>query len=103
MPIKHIKCTFCNVTVGSWISENAMNKKIKKEILRLKPGEYTEPMVIPGGFLILKLENLREDKMEIDVKKELKKLVALKKQQQLNQFSNIYYNKIKKDIIINEL
>ena len=86
-----------------WISENAMNKKIKKEILRLKPGEYTEPMVIPGGFLILKLENLREDKMEIDVKKELKKLVALKKQQQLNQFSNIYYNKIKKDIIINEL
>ena len=30
-------------------------------------------------------------------------IINQKTNEQLNQFSNIYYNKIKKDIIINEL
>lgn len=86
-----------------WISENALNKKIRENIKKLKPGEYTKPMVIPGGFVILKVEEFKEDELQIDIKKELEKLVSLKKKQQLNQFSNIYYNKIKKNIIIDEL
>ena len=35
--------------------------------------------------------------------KEVKKIIKKKTNQQLNRFSNIYFNKIKKDIIINEL
>ena len=38
----------------------------------------------------------------MDLNKEIKKIVNEKTNQQLNRFSNIYFNKIKKDIKINE-
>ena len=61
------------------------------------------PIVIPGGFLIIKLEDVKEQDKEINLEEEIQKLITLKTNQQLNQFSNIYYNKIKKDIKIEKL
>ena len=60
-------------------------------------------MVIPGGFLIIRLNELKEIDKEIDLDKEIEKQIIIKTNQQLNQFSNIYYNKIKKDIKIEKL
>jgi peptidyl-prolyl cis-trans isomerase SurA len=40
---------------------------------------------------------------KFDIDKEVKKIVKEKTNQQLNRFSNIYFNKVKKDIVINEL
>ena len=39
----------------------------------------------------------------LDLDKEVKRIVRKKTNQQLDRFSTIYFNKIKKDIIINEL
>ena len=39
----------------------------------------------------------------LDVNKELDKIIKEKTNQQLNQYSIIFYNKIKKDIIIDEI
>ena len=88
-----------------WISEKSMNKKIKKEILLLKEGDYTKPIIIPGGALILKVNAIKEEKLEIeiDIDKELKALIKFETSRQLNQLSNLYFNKIRKDIDINEL
>lgn len=86
-----------------WIKENAMNNKIRQKILKLKIGEHTKPMVVPGGFLIIKIEEIKKVKIKININEEMDKLIVLKKNQQLNQFSNIYYNKIKKDFKIDEL
>ena len=85
-----------------WINENSLNDLVKKNILDLKKGEYTKPIIIPGGFVILKLEDLRESELEIDLKNELEKLIKINTNQQLNQFSNLYLNKIKNNTIINE-
>ena len=63
----------------------------------------TNPLVIPGGYLILKLNEKRITKKDIKLEDELKKIIEIKTNEQLNQFSNIFLNKIKKDIIINEL
>ena len=57
-------------------------------------------MVIPGGYLILKL--WKRTKKDIDIGG-IKRIIQIKTNEQLNQFSNIYLNKIKKDIVINEL
>ena len=54
-------------------------------------------------YLILKLKEKRTKKKDIDIEDELKKIIQIKTNEQLNQFSNIYLNKIKKDIVINEL
>ncbi len=86
-----------------WIEENSLNSKLQKTISKLNIGEITEPMIIQGGFLILKLNNKKKIKNKIDVEVELKKLIAKETNQQLNQFSNIYFNKVKKEIKINEI
>ena len=86
-----------------WIEENTINKNLRSIIKNLKIGEFTEPQVIPGGFLILKLKDIREENISMNIENELKKLIKLKTNQQLNQFSNIYFNKVKKDIKIEKI
>ena len=86
-----------------WIEENSINKDLANKIKNLKTGEVTQPIVIPGGFLILKLKDTREKIISIDVNDELNKLIKIKTNQQLNQFSNIYFNKIKKNIKIDKI
>jgi len=85
-----------------WIKQTSINKKILKEILEVKINQPTNPIRIPGGFLILNINEQRETKKEINLDKELQKIVKIKTNDQLNQFSNIYFNKIKKNIIIYE-
>jgi len=86
-----------------WVSETIMNKKIKNEVKKIKVGNYTNPIVIPGGFLIIKIEDIRELDDSSDLNDEIEKIIKKKTNKQLNQFSNIYFNKIKKDMVINEL
>ena len=86
-----------------WIEENSLNSKLQKTIAKLNIGEITEPIIIQGGFLILRLNNTKKIKNKVDVEVELKKLIAKETNQQLNQFSNIYFNKVKKEIKINEI
>ncbi len=86
-----------------WIKENYISNEIKDEIVKLKIGEYTNPINIPGGFLILKVNDIKELQREINLEKEINLIVRKKTNDQLNQFSNIYFNKIKKNIKINEI
>ena len=85
-----------------WIKFNSLNKKIKDKIKNNFIYNYTKPIVIPGGFLILKIEDQRETDVIENIDKEIeiiKKEIANK---QLNQLSNMYFNKIKKEIQFNE-
>ena len=86
-----------------WIKEEILNNKIKNEIKITEIGKFTKPIVIPGGFLILNIENIRENEKNIDVEKEIKNIVEEKTNDQLNRFSNIYINKLKKNIQFNEI
>ena len=86
-----------------WVNETIMSSRIKNKLKKIEIGNYTKPIVIPGGFLILKIDDIREVESNSDLDAEIKKIVKKKTNEQLNQFSNIYFNKIKKDIIINEL
>ena len=86
-----------------WVNETIMSSRIKNKLKKIEIGNYTKPIVIPGGFLILKIDDIREVKSNYDLDTEINKIVNKKTNEQLNQFSNIYFNKIKKAIIINEL
>ena len=80
-----------------WINENSLNKNIRTVINDLKINDFTKPINVPGGFLILKINDIKNTKIEVDVEKEFKKLKNYEKNNQLNQYSKIYFNKIKKD------
>ena len=86
-----------------WVTENSLSLKIKDAFNKLKIGDITKPIRIPGAFIILKIEDKRNIELELDFKKEFNRIVKRKTNEQLNQFSNIYFNKIKKDVKVNEL
>lgn len=87
----------------NWINENSLNKTIKKKLNGLQKNQFTDPITIPGGFLILKIVDTKEEKKEINIQEELDKLIAETKNNQLNRFSIMYFNRIKKDTEINEI
>ena len=86
-----------------WINENSLNKNIRTAINDLEINDFTKPINVPGGFLILKINDIKKTKIEIDIEKEFKKLEDFEKNNQLNQYSKIYFNKVKKNLAINEL
>ena len=69
----------------------------------MKVNEYTNPIKVSGGFLLLKINDVKEINKQIDLEKETNLIVRKQTNDQLNQFSNIYFNKIKKNIRINEI
>tara|TARA_Y100000389_G_C17468514_1_gene528008 strand:+ start:4978 stop:5910 length:933 start_codon:yes stop_codon:yes gene_type:complete len=85
-----------------WVNESNINNKILKKIQNLQIGQHSEPILIPSGFLILKIKNKKTFEKEINIEKEIDIRIRSLQNQQLNQYSNIYFKKIKKDIFINE-
>jgi len=84
-----------------WINENSLNDEIRKNINTLKIGEITKPIILSNGILILKLIDTKNSETTINVENELKKAITYERNRQLNQYSKIYYNKIKKNLEFN--
>ena len=86
-----------------WINENSLNNNIRKILNETEINELTKPISVPGGFLILKVNSIKLKNSEKNIENELKKLINTSTNNQLNQFSLIYFNKVKENIEINEL
>ena len=86
-----------------WINENSISEKIKQELFNLQIGQQTNTILIPGGFLILNIDNISKEKKEINFEEEFNKIINDKINEQLMQFSNMYFNKVQKNLTINEI
>ena len=86
-----------------WIDYSLLNSQIKNEINKIKKSEYTKPILTAGGFLILKIDDEREILNNVNFEEKMNELIKIESNQQLNQFSNIYFNKVRKDISINAI
>ena len=85
-----------------WIKEENLSPKILEELYKIKSGEITEMIKIGNNFLILKIEEIKKNKIKIDNEMKLKEMIDFERNRQLNQFSNIYFNKIKINYSIDE-
>ena len=85
-----------------WVNLNNLSPELQEKIYSLKIGEYTKPIKIPSGNLILKINSKREVKDQFDLDKETKKQIIFEQNRQLNSFSVNYYNKLKQNAIIYE-
>ena len=85
-----------------WINEGQLSELIKKEIVKLKIDEHTRLITVPGGQIILYLNDKRQQERKLNFEEEFKKQILFEKNKQLNQFSKIYFNKIKKNSTISE-
>ena len=89
--------------VIGWIKRTQLSKKILNKVINLTEGESTKPIMTGAGYLILNLEKKRNVETIIDVDLELKNLIEKETDRQLNQYSTILFNKLKKNTFINEL
>ena len=85
-----------------WVNESQLNEVIKKEIINLNIKEHTKPITLPGGFLIIKLNDKKIEEIKINFDQEFNKQISNEKDSQLQQFSEIYFKKIKKNSTISE-
>ena len=85
-----------------WVDEKQLSQEINIAIEKLEIGEVSQPIKITNGFLILKIENKKQKKIKFDKKKLLEQAILFEKNKQYNQFSIIYYNKLKLNSLIDE-
>ena len=86
-----------------WVDQRNLSKKILLELEKIKINEYTKPIQLNNNFLIIKIENIKKEKIKIDKKKELNQMTQFETNRQLENYSKIYYNRIKINTTINEL
>ena len=85
-----------------WINENQLSKKIQGELNKIKVGSYTQLITVPNGSLILMIKEKKQVEKKLDFENELNKLIVFERNRQLNQFSTIFFNKIRNNVTFNE-
>lgn len=100
--IYSISNTSKNGGLIGWINELQISGQINDIIKNLEIGEISKPIKIQNGYMIIKLNNKKQLKEDIDIDIQLGKLINKETNRQLNTFSNIFYKKLKKNIDINE-
>ena len=95
--------TASNGGLIGWVKEDNLNLTIKKIISNLKIGQVSEPIRTSSGFIILRIEDEREYLTSLDINEKVEEIVKFKTNDQLSQFSSMYFNKIKKNLIVNDL
>ncbi len=86
-----------------WTSKAQISKNILDEIVELKTREISNPIQVNNAYLIIKINEKRTVEKKIDIEKEMKKLVLIEKDRQLNQYSVMYFNRVKNNLFINDL
>ncbi len=86
-----------------WIKKTHLSGKIVENLNSINVGNYTKPIQVNNAFLILKINETRKIEKNFNLDKEFEKLIIIEKNRQLNNFSIIHFNKIKKNIIISEI
>ena len=86
-----------------WIEEQKLSTKILEQLKALEVGQYTSPMQVGSSFMILKIEEIKYENAIINEDEELNKMIQFETSKQLDQFSKIFYEKIKINSFINEL
>ena len=84
------------------VDQNNISNSIYTKIKDLKSGETSEPIKVKNNFLILKINEINEVEKIFNFEKEVSNLIQIKRNEQLNNFSKIYLDKIKINTAINE-
>ena len=83
-----------------WVKEVNLNKNLKKMISELKPGQFSKPVRTSSGFIIIKVDEEKEYVSKFNLADKIDEITRFKTNEQLNQFSNMYLNKLKKNLVI---
>ena len=86
-----------------WVNKLQLSKKITNQLDKIEIGGLTNYIPVGNSYLIIKLDNKRKIKSEINLDKEIELLIQKETDRQLNQYSINFFNRLKKNIFIYEL
>ena len=85
-----------------WIYESSLSKEILENIVFLNKDDISKVIKISNNYFILKINDIEIEQFILDEDKELKKLIQIEQNNQLNQFSRNFFNKLKMNYLIDE-
>ena len=85
-----------------WIKIDNLTNEIKSIIDNLQKGEISEPLKIPNGYLIIKVNDIRKLKNKFNLDEEVKKQINYEQNRQLKNLSLNFYKKLKQNRTIYE-
>tara|TARA_B100000886_G_scaffold111534_1_gene74888 strand:+ start:13372 stop:14331 length:960 start_codon:yes stop_codon:yes gene_type:complete len=85
------------------VNENQLSQLVKDELKKINSGEYTNTINVGNNFMIIKINEKKLVDLKLDENEIIKKMVEIERKRQYENFSLIYYNKIKLNSQINEL
>ena len=85
-----------------WIKKKSLSKQVYEKIINLEINEVSEAIEIKNNLIFLKIDEVKDIKKIIDKDKELQKLISIEKNKKLEDYSRIYFNRVKTNYFINE-
>ena len=85
-----------------WVYKSQLSNIISEQIEKIDIGEFTDPMTVPGGFIVLKLLDKKNQLIKINEEEELKKAINFETNRQLTMYSTLHYKRIYNRAVINE-
>ncbi len=82
------------------IKNNQLSSIFQNELKRLNIGEYSKPINVGNRFIILFINEKNIINQQLDEKQILKSMVDFERKSQLENYSQIYYDKIKLNVQI---
>ena len=84
------------------LNETQLSNQIRELLSSLEVGDYTGPIKVGSNFLILHIDNKKIVKETVDEEALLTNLIKNERQRQFDNFSQIYFNKLKINSFIDE-
>ena len=85
------------------VNENQLSQVVKDELKKINSGEYTKVLSVGNNFMIIKINEKKFVDLKLNENEIVDRMVEIETQRQYENFSLIYYNKIKLNSEINEL
>jgi len=85
-----------------WVEKNSLSKIIYKKINNLNKGSISSAIQIGNNFLILRVDDIKEEIIEINEEDLINKIIFNEREKQLQLLSKNYFNRIKINTNINE-
>ena len=85
-----------------WVYKSQLSNKISDQINKIELGEFTNPITVPGGFILIKLNDKKNQLMEVNEEEQFKKALNFEKNRQLTMYSTLHYKRVYNKAVINE-
>ena len=85
-----------------WVNEFQVSGKINNQIKDLEINNISKPIKIQNGYILIKVNDKKELKQNINIDEQLNRLENEEKNRQLNNFSIIFFKKLRKNLEIYE-